>query len=299
MAKPKFFGLLFFVTIAVFGGLYFVNASSFVGISSFGEALYFSIVTITTLGFGDVAPSDGTGRLLVCLEAIIGVIIVGLFLNAISARQAAKVHQKEVELENDRRFIDMHGKLRQNYLLLSSLIERYLESAYVVTTPKNRKTLPDNILNHQFAFSFNDLADLYEPSQSFTHQFNTPAINIYFDMESQLYDELRKTISDIDLSYWPEIDEAVHVFLESCRNFPFRDSILNNIKLVPEGEPEKAIKNVLPGYIRDHQGPLNVNPADLKFPYVELFKLLQAIIPAVQIIARKMNEETCQNHVES
>lgn len=292
MTKPKVFGLLFFVTIVVFGGLYFVKASSFDGIGNFWEALYFSIVTITTLGFGDVVPSDGTGRLLVCLEAIIGIIIVGLFLNAISARQAAKVHQKEVELESNRRFVDMRGKLRQNYLLLSSLIERYLEAAYFVTTPKNSRTLPDNILNHQFAFSFNDLADLYEPSQSFTHKFNTPAINIYFDIESQLYDEYRKTISDIDLSYWPDIDKAVHVFLESCRNFPFRDSILNNIKLVPEGKPELAMKNILPKLIKDHQGSLNVDSADLKFPYVELYKLLQAIIPAAQVIAKQMNAVT-------
>lgn len=292
MTKPKVFGLLFFVTIVVFGGLYFVNASSFDGIGSFGEAFYFSIVTITTLGFGDVAPSDETGRLLVCLEAIIGVIVVGLFLNAISARQAAKVHQKEVELENNRRFIDMRGKLRQNYLLLSSLMERYLESAFLVTTLKNRRTLPNNILSHQFAFSFNDLADLYEPSQSFTHQFNTPAINIYFDIESQLYDEFRKTVSEIDLSYWPDIDEAVHVFLESCRNFPFKDSILNNIKLVPAGRPELAMRNILPKLIRDHQGPLDVDSVDAKFPYVELYKLLLAIIPAVQVIAKQMNVET-------
>lgn len=297
MTNPKFFGLLFFVTIVVFGGLYYVNASSFNGIGSLGEALYFSIVTITTLGFGDVAPSDGTGRLLVCLEAVVGVIIVGLFLNAISARQAAKVHQKEVELEHNRRFIDMRGKLRQNYLLLSSLIERYLESAYFVTTPKNNRALPDNILNHQFDFSFNDLADLYEPSQSFTHQFNTPAINIYFDMESQLYDELRKTISDIDLSYWPDIDEAVHVFLESCRNFPFKNSILNNIKLVPAGQPELAMKIILPKLIRDHRGPLNVNSEDVKFPYVELYKLLQAIIPAVQVISKQMGLKSVEQQM--
>lgn len=292
MTKPNFFGFLFFVTIVVFGELYFVNASSFVGIGSFGEALYFSIVTITTLGFGDVVPSDGTGRLLVCLEAIIGVIIVGMFLNAISAEQAAKVHQEEVELENNRRYINMRGKLRQNYLLLSSLIEQYLVSAYFVTTPKNRRTLPDNVFSHKFEFSFNDLADLYEPSQSFTHQFNTPAINIYFDIESQLYDELRKTISDIDLSYWPEIEEAVHVFLESCRNFPFKDSILNNIKLVSASQPELAMKIVLPKLIKDYQGSLNIDSGDLKFPYVEFYRLLQAVIPAAQVIAKQMNNET-------
>lgn len=72
-------------------------------------------------------------------------------------------------------------------------------------------------------------------------------------------------------------------------------SQINNIKLVPEGQPELAMKNILPKLVRDHQGPLNVDSADLKLPYIELFKLLQAIIPAVQVIARKMNGETCRN----
>ena len=116
MNKPRVFGWLFFVTILVFGALIFVNALSFKGIDGIGSALYFSIVTITTLGFGDVTPKDGTGQLLVCLEALIGVTLVGLFLNAISSRQAEKMHQNELLVLEKRRFMDMQGKLRQNYL---------------------------------------------------------------------------------------------------------------------------------------------------------------------------------------
>lgn len=50
--------------------------------------LYFSVVTITTVGFGDIVPTTQTARLVVALEAILGVVLIGLFLNAIGRRVA-------------------------------------------------------------------------------------------------------------------------------------------------------------------------------------------------------------------
>ena len=294
MNKPRLFGWLFFVTILVFGALMFVNASSFKGIDGIGSALYFSVVTITTLGFGDVAPKDGTGQLLACLEALIGVTLVGLFLNAISSRQAEKLHQNELLVLEKRRFMDMQGKLRQNYLLLKSLLVRYLEASYNITTPNSKRTLPDDIVHYEYSYTFNDMADLYEPSQSLTHQLNTPAIEIYFDMQHQLYDELRKTVSEIDLSYWPVIESAVHAYLTSCSNFTYENSIVENVQLIPKDRPELALKVVLPKLIKDHQGPLEVAESGLKAPYIALYNMLHVSVPAVQTIAKEMEKNVEQ-----
>ncbi|MCW8966162.1 MAG: potassium channel family protein [Candidatus Pacearchaeota archaeon] len=49
----------------------------------FLHMVYFSIVTITTLGYGDITPTDAVNQLLVGLESISGIIILGLFLNSI------------------------------------------------------------------------------------------------------------------------------------------------------------------------------------------------------------------------
>lgn len=43
---------------------------------------YFSAITITTLGFGDITPVSSWARLLVGSEAVSGVVLIGLFLNA-------------------------------------------------------------------------------------------------------------------------------------------------------------------------------------------------------------------------
>jgi hypothetical protein len=42
--------------------------------------LYFSVVTLTTLGFGDIAPAVPAARMLCSLEAIIGQLFVAVFI---------------------------------------------------------------------------------------------------------------------------------------------------------------------------------------------------------------------------
>jgi hypothetical protein len=51
---------------------------------SYPRMLYFSIVVITTLGLGDIVPLTWLARILVGGEAVIGVLIAGLFFYAIS-----------------------------------------------------------------------------------------------------------------------------------------------------------------------------------------------------------------------
>jgi hypothetical protein len=53
---------------------------------NFTRMLYFSTVTITTLGFGDIVPLTDTARLWTSLESILGVIVIGLFFFSLSKR---------------------------------------------------------------------------------------------------------------------------------------------------------------------------------------------------------------------
>lgn len=56
----------------------------------FGRYLYLSVVTITTLGFGDMVPVTDRARGLVAVEAIVGVVLAGLFLNALAVKIAER-----------------------------------------------------------------------------------------------------------------------------------------------------------------------------------------------------------------
>jgi hypothetical protein len=52
----------------------------------FWRMAYLSAMTITTVGFGDITPVSEAARILVALEAILGVVVVGLFLSALAFR---------------------------------------------------------------------------------------------------------------------------------------------------------------------------------------------------------------------
>jgi hypothetical protein len=52
----------------------------------FVRMCYFSAISVTTLGFGDITPVSSTARLLVAIEAVFGVVFVGLFLNAVAQK---------------------------------------------------------------------------------------------------------------------------------------------------------------------------------------------------------------------
>ena len=64
----------------------FGDSSKFSG--QYGRMLYFSAITVTTVGFGDIIPITDTSRLYVGLEAVLGMILSGLFLNAVGWRIA-------------------------------------------------------------------------------------------------------------------------------------------------------------------------------------------------------------------
>jgi hypothetical protein len=52
--------------------------------------VYLSAVTVTTLGFGDITPVSQTARLFVALEAVLGVVLIGVFLSRLAIRVRAQ-----------------------------------------------------------------------------------------------------------------------------------------------------------------------------------------------------------------
>jgi voltage-gated potassium channel len=59
-------------------------------VSSILDSLYFTIVTCTTLGYGDITPATWAGKILVSFEILWGVVIMTQFLGAITAKAARK-----------------------------------------------------------------------------------------------------------------------------------------------------------------------------------------------------------------
>ena len=55
---------------------------------SFDRMLYMSAVTMTTVGYGDIVPLTTPTRLLVTTEAVLGIVIPGLFIWTVMSRRS-------------------------------------------------------------------------------------------------------------------------------------------------------------------------------------------------------------------
>lgn len=54
------------------------------------DAFYFCIVTLTTIGYGDLAPKTDAGKLFTSFYVLVGIGIIAAFVNLIVRRAAAK-----------------------------------------------------------------------------------------------------------------------------------------------------------------------------------------------------------------
>ncbi len=85
--SPVAIGFFYLLLIPAFGVIYYLKPSFWKEPLTIIQSVYFSVVTITTLGYGDIAPQTEPARILAALEAVFGIVTIGLFLNAV-ARQS-------------------------------------------------------------------------------------------------------------------------------------------------------------------------------------------------------------------
>ena len=267
--KIKYIGLYILFVILVFAFIYCANSASLKGVDGFGSALYFSIVTITTLGYGEMFPKDGFARTMVCLEVLAGVVFVGVFLNSIAQAQAQRL-----QYHNEK------AKLRQHYLFLRKLFEKYLQAAFCVVTPKEKQKLPADILTYKFDFTFNDMSDLND------------SVSTFFDIHDRLYQELRHTVDVIDLSRWPLLEADIHRFIHLCSDFTYKDAILANTFIAPLVNPSQSRQAIVSKLIHDHVGEFSMDPKDQETPYAALYNMLKENTILVQNIAAVMSKES-------
>jgi len=55
-------------------------------ICTFLDSVYFTLVTLTTLGYGDIAPTTQPGKIVVIVQTVIGISVISLFLSSITSK---------------------------------------------------------------------------------------------------------------------------------------------------------------------------------------------------------------------
>lgn len=90
---------LFVFVLAVFVGLVLLLFGCAAGIAvvenmPFGDAVYFTFITGLTIGYGDITPTTGIGRVLSIVTGFIGLVMTGLVV-AVATRALAQAAEEK------------------------------------------------------------------------------------------------------------------------------------------------------------------------------------------------------------
>jgi voltage-gated potassium channel len=88
--------LIYTSSLAVFDKERFLPGAT---INSFGKALWWSITTVTTVGYGDVYPITNTGRIIAVLLMIGGISLVGVVTAALASWIIERVAEEDTAIQ--------------------------------------------------------------------------------------------------------------------------------------------------------------------------------------------------------
>lgn len=83
--EPQFVSLALFTLIAIASGTGFYAVVEGLG---FVDALYFSVVTLTTVGYGDFAPQTDVGKLFTAVYVLVGMGILLAFVTTLAGKMS-------------------------------------------------------------------------------------------------------------------------------------------------------------------------------------------------------------------
>jgi voltage-gated potassium channel len=95
LADPATRGIVFLAgAILLIGTVFYANAEGWRWL----DALYFSVITLTTIGFGDVVPTSDGAKLFTVVYSLVGIGIIAAFVTSLAlfARDDAAVRPERL-----------------------------------------------------------------------------------------------------------------------------------------------------------------------------------------------------------
>lgn len=222
------------------------------------DSIYFSVVTITTLGYGDILPQNDFYKLLISLEVILGIAIFGLFISSLWS---------SYENMNNRKTI------KRDIKILKSKMDDYKISIFSLSdtnTSKIKKNDPkDIILNKKIKFS--DLANMILPIMDDRHFHNNPMLMMRINVFSENEKKLLHQLNNFQLK-WSHIE--TYKLSESINEYIYTTDIYNNTEAILVNMYNPKIQHFEQPYLTAMVKYFSENderPEDFNFPELTSF----------------------------
>jgi hypothetical protein len=265
----------YFLSIPLFALVYWLFPSLLNKPGDYLDSLYFSVVTITTLGFGDVTPATSTGKLIVITQVVLGVTFWGLFLNALSREHSdfmndlEKIHQKSNYKRKEK------GRLRGHWNLMEPHINKYLVALNLLIG-----TAKENKLNTDFTLKdlnrFDDLVALT------THNINVTKIEYYYEQLNNISSQITTLIQEVDLQLFPQLEQYCINFVKATYEFDHSGFLIQIVK------SEKSSIEPLRGLIATYDGAMEYQENSILNPFISLYKQLKIQISLIDKIGNNI-----------
>lgn len=262
------------------------------GGTGYGSWFYYSIVTITTLGFGDYTPAHGGAQALTAIEVMCGMLTIGFFLNAVGSMKS----EIDVETEKEKQMRvhrAMEGdKLLREIPILLHKMNLFLAWCWAVTTPFDRRR---NGGEYNADFTFGDMSDMFKPSQLPVDHTRRAAVYGLLQCANHISLSLDSLQQRIDLSLWPELLDDSFDFVSDVQLFASTDNLhelrrmLGHDKGISPDEAEADIAHAMKTYATPEQA----EDEPYLRPAVELYHFIKdtaAIAGRIEVFATKFAE---------
>lgn len=264
--RPRVYGITYILLIPIFAAIYSITPQMMNEELQGGKALYFSTVTITTLGYGEIHPRDDWGRFFTGLEAFLGVTLIGLFLNSLS-RSASDAATTAEKAKQEASYLKSQiAKLRGHWRLMDPVVTRYM-----VGVQKLIGNNSEGKINRDF--TLNDLKKFDELVAITTHGLQVTKIEYYYEQLDTLTDQLSFAVRNIDLNLFSDLEEDCIEFIQTSHDFNSAGFLIQSRNQINEN-----IGDLLRAAIDVHDGSVELQHSSILNPIIFLHKQIQAHI---------------------
>ena len=187
----------------------------------YGSCIYYSIVTITTLGFGDYTPTHLWSQTVTACEVMTGLIVLGLFLNAVGSMKSEIDVSSALEKQRMLHFAEEKDKLIKSTPLIIHHINSFLSNCYLATTSPQSVGQSTPVYNPDFTSA--DMPDVFAPDDKGSSIMD----RLMFSAEhTSLF--LDSVQNRIDITLWPDLLENFFAFVANEQMFESSDATPGN-----------------------------------------------------------------------
>jgi len=282
--RPLAVFILYISVIIVCAGIFYFNPSMLSKETDIITSLYFSIITIATVGYGDIAPVTTAGKIVTATEALLGVVLIGLFLNSLWQSYTEKIASDRERILVKQQHEKKINQIKIYYQYLDTFFDSFKNSIAELTTPILDRQKNEFKINADFKFS--DLRDMFGMSLFSVLEVGKPVIEIYVRNELKLINEFKYFLANFDILEFEQLNENIVAFLTISNAPDDHKTILGfpSLKLGEKGMVEFVVEQIK----ANHECP--EEKLGVLQPVVFLYKTVKNQVALINAIEKNFSE---------